>query len=184
MQSEQFLKSTLELIKTLAVVFIIAFVLKTFLIQTFVIEGQSMEPNFHNGQYLLIDKLSYRFKEPTRGDVVILIPPDDSTKDYIKRVIGRPGDTVEIVHNQVKVNGQIIPEPYLNQGEETQVMDSDLQDYKTTLGQDQYFVLGDNRKNSRDSRSIGTIPKGNIVGRALFVFLPINQAHFLHHITY
>lgn len=176
-----FLKSLFEFIKTIAVVLVLAFIIKAFLIQTFIIDGSSMEPNFHNNEYLIVDKFSYHFSNPKRGDVDILIPPDDITKDYIKRVIGVPGDTVDIKDGDVFVNGKKLYEPYLKQGEKT-LIDDDIEKQMTVkLKSDQYFVLGDNRTNSRDSRPIGPIPKINIIGKTLLVVFPTSNFKVVNH---
>ncbi len=166
-----FLEFILDFFKTLFLVALAAFLIRYFLVQPFIIEGNSMEPSFHDGEYLLTDKLSYRFRLPERGEVIIFHPPENPGVSYIKRIIGLPGDTVEIRGGKVIVNGKILTEPEISGPTET----TDVRGLKTVVGPDSYFVLGDNRSHSRDSREIGTIPKVNISGRVWFVVLPIKD---------
>jgi signal peptidase I len=142
----------------------------------FRIEGDSMEPNLHNGEYVLIDKISYLLHPPERGDVVVFTPPNNE-RDYIKRVIGLPGDTVEVKGGQVYVNGVKLDEPYLQQ-----VILRD--ESARVVEQGRYFVLGDNRNNSSDSRSFGTITPQSIVGRAWLVYWPPSDWSTVPHHTY
>lgn len=175
------LLNALETIKTLAIVIIVAFVLKTYLIQTFVIDGQSMEPNFHQNEYLLVDKLSYRLAEPRRGDVIVFIPPEEPTKNYIKRIIGLPGDHVEIQGGEIFVNDIKINEPYIK---DKLTISSVVAEYDIKLKSGSYFVLGDNRNNSKDSRSIGPIPEKNIIGRTFIVLFPFKNTRLVTHLDY
>ena len=141
----------------------------------FRIEGQSMEPNLHDGEYVLIDKVSYMLHPPERGDVVVLTRPND--RDFIKRVIGLPGDTVEIRNGHVIVNGTVLDEPYLNQPVHTDYPSQKVEDGR-------YFVMGDNRNNSSDSRSFGSIAAADIVGRAWVVYWPPADWAVVPHHTY
>lgn len=125
-----------------------------------------MEPSFHNGDYLIVDEISYRFVEPQRGDVVVFNYPDNPSQRYIKRVIGLPEETVEIINGNVMIktgDRQFILDEasYLPQFTQTQG------DIITSLSKEEYFVLGDNRISSSDSRRWGTLPRENIVGRVL-----------------
>jgi signal peptidase I len=144
----------------------------------FRIEGQSMEPNLHDGEYVLIDKISYMLHTPERGDVVVFTPPNNE-RDYIKRVIGLPGDTVEVRGGRVYVNGAALDEPYLSSP-----TNSADQSYRVDEGR--YFVMGDNRNNSSDSRSssIGAITPQSIVGRAWLVYWPPSDWSVVPHHTY
>lgn len=128
------------------------------------IDGSSMEPTLHHGEFVIVSKLNYRFGEPQRGDIVVFDFPRNITQEYIKRVIGLPGDRVRIDDQQLYVNGQRVNEPYVNtpahyEGE-WQVPDDAL------------FVLGDNRNNSSDSHNWGVVPMSNVIGEALFVYWP------------
>lgn len=165
------LEFILDFFKTLFLVALAAFLIRYFLVQPFIIEGNSMEPNFHDSEYLLTDKLSYRFTSPQRGEVIIFHPPENPGVNYIKRVIGLPGETVEIKEGKVFVNGKLFNEPEIEA--ETQV--TSQKELKLTVPFDTYFVLGDNRPHSRDSRELGTIPKINITGRVWFVVLPFQD---------
>lgn len=124
-----------------------------------------MEPNFHDGEFLLVNKIVYMLHAPERGDVVVLRYPPVPSRDFIKRVIGLPGDRVEIINGRVHINGEMLSEPYpLNEGSYTYG--------PVTVGSDEYFVLGDNRNNSSDSHSWGMLPAKNIVGKAWFAYWP------------
>ena len=153
-----------ELIETIALTVVI-FLLIRFAVQNFRIEGFSMEPNFHDGQFLIVNKLIYVLHPPERGDVIVFVPPNNTTRDFIKRVIGLPGDRIEIVNGRVSVNGAPLDEPYpLNPGtysSETLVVPAD-----------EYFVLGDNRNNSSDSHSWGPVPANSIIGKAWVSYWP------------
>jgi signal peptidase I len=142
----------------------------------FRIEGDSMEPNLHNGEYVLIDKISYLLHPPERGDVVVFTPPNNE-RDYIKRVIGLPGDTVEVKGGQVYVNGDVLDEPYLKN-----LIHTDTPARVVEAGR--YFVMGDNRNNSSDSRAFGTITPQSIVGRAWLVYWPPSDWSTVPHHTY
>ncbi len=142
----------------------------------FRIEGASMEPNLHDSEYVLIDKISYHLHSPERGDVIVFERPGND-RDYIKRVIGLPGDTVQIAGGQVVVNGQPLDEPYLGQP-----MVGDMPARQVEPGR--YFVLGDNRNNSSDSRAFGSIPLNDIIGRAWLVYWPPSDWTVVPHHTY
>lgn len=142
----------------------------------FRIEGDSMEPNLHNGEYVLIDKVSYLLHAPERGDVVVFTPPNES-RDYIKRVIGLPGDTVQVTGGQVYVNGVLLDEPYL-----TGYVNNDMP--ARVVEEGRYFVMGDNRNNSSDSRTFGSITPQSIVGRAWLVYWPPSDWSTVPHHTY
>ena len=167
-------KGLVEIVKTLATVFIVAFVLKTFVIQTFIIEGQSMEKSFHTGEYLLIDKLSYRVTNPKRGDIVVFIPRDDISKSYIKRVIGLPGEKLKITSDKIIINDEVISESSYLGDTIGSIIEPD-ESYSINLNDNEYFVMGDNRDSSRDSRVIGPIHKEQITGRAFLVIFPFNN---------
>jgi len=153
-----------EIAKIVIIALLIVMPIRYFLFQPFFVKGQSMEPNFENGDYLIVDELSYRFREPQRGEVIVFKYPEDPTQRYIKRVIGLPGETVEIKDGKITISNQ--------QGaqvlDESDYLSSDVQtmgDIKVTVGQNQYFVLGDNRYASYDSRRWGLLPEEDIIGR-------------------
>jgi len=168
-----FLVSFFDFIKTIAVIVILAFVIRVLIIQPFIVEGESMEPTFKTKDYLITEKVSYRFRPPQRGEVVIFNPPDRSTENYIKRIIGLPGDQIEIKEGNIYVNKEKLIEPYLNSIDKKLV--SQKEGYTTVLKDNEYFVMGDNRSHSRDSREIGSIPKQNVVSKVWFRLLPLDQ---------
>ncbi|EKD56468.1 MAG: hypothetical protein ACD_58C00177G0002 [uncultured bacterium] len=162
-----------ELFKTIIFVLIMAFLLRFFIFQPFMVQGISMEPNFHDSQYLIVDRLSYRIKEPVRGDVVVFVAPDHQNTDYIKRIIGLPGEKVEITDNKILINDSPINEKYLPSDYKTLINDSNEADLIKNLSQEEYFVMGDNRQHSLDSRIFGQIKKSAIIGRAWAVLYPL-----------
>ena len=147
-----------EIVDTVLLMLLIYVVTRT-LVQTFRIEGVSMEPNLHDGQYLIINKLVYHLHPPTRGDVVVFHYPRNPSRDFIKRIIGLPGENVEVRGEHIFINDEELKEPYaLHQG-----------NYAwgpQILGEDEYFVLGDNRDSSSDSHTWGPVPTDAIVGKA------------------
>ena len=159
-------KAIRELIETLALTLVI-FLLVRFAAPNFRIEGFSMEPNFHDGQYLFVNRLIYMLHPPERGDVIVLVPPTSTSRDYIKRVIGLPGERVEIVSGRVLIGGQELQEPYpLNPGT--------YSFGPVTVGSDEYLVLGDNRDNSSDSHSWGMLSAKEIIGKAWITYWPLD----------
>ena len=153
-----------ELLETIILTLVIFFLVRT-VIQNYRIDGSSMEPNFHNGQFLIINKLAYKLGEPRRGDVIVFHYPRDPSRDFIKRIIGVPGDVVEIRSGEVYINGQLIDEPY-KPGEGTY----DASPVLVPPGE--LFVLGDNRNNSSDSHSWGLLPFDKVIGRAIVSYWP------------
>ena len=153
----------LELIKIAILAGITIFVIRALIFKPFYVKGQSMEPNFYEKDYLIIDEITYRFREPERGEIIVLKSPV-STDFYLKRVVGLPGERVKvengkvIIYNDDNPKGMILNETYLNSI-------STSGSVSFTLGDDQYFVLGDNRGASFDSRSFGAISRSAIIGR-------------------
>jgi signal peptidase I len=150
--------------------------IRLFLAQPFVVEGQSMHPTFENGDYLIVDELTYRFHAPERGDVVVFRYPGNHSVFYIKRVIGLPGESVAITRGQVSittVDGEKIAldEPYV-------IVEDATYSKAVHLGVGEYFVLGDNRPNSSDSRVWGALGENDIIGRPLVRLLPPSEAGF------
>ena len=150
--------------------------LRMFVISPFVVDGESMYPTFSNLDYLIIDDISYRFAEPNRGDVVVFRYPLDPSVFYIKRIIGLPGDTVTISHGAVSVKNAVgisetLSEPYVATEDATYSK-------SVTLSTGEYFVMGDNRPNSSDSRVWGPLPKKDIIGRVFLRLLPASKASF------
>ena len=160
-------------VRAFDIILIIGLSLRLFVIQPFVVEGPSMEYNFHDKEDILVDKVSYHLRAPIRGEVVVFIAPKSPSDDYIKRMIGLPGDTVKIDQGKVYVNDKLLDESFLSESGRTPVENGIFQ---VKVGPDQYFVLGDNRPHSSDSRDWGLVPKNNLIGRAVVVVWPINMA--------
>lgn len=164
-----------ELVQVLVISLAIIIPVRYFLIQPFYVKGASMEPNFFDHEYLIIDELSYRFREPQRGDIVVLRYPNDQKQYFIKRIIGLPNETVEILNGQVKIfnethpNGIALDEHmYLDQPftQTTRMM---------TLKRDEYFVMGDNRVASLDSRYFGPVKRELVVGKVWIRGWPLDR---------
>ena len=149
----------IELLQVVIVALAIIIPVRYYFIKPFYVKGASMEPSFYDNEYLVIDEISYRFKEPIRGEIVVFRYPRDPKQFFIKRIVGLPGETVQITGNQVFVNGDEVEEPYLNPGTQTKG------EIVITLQGDEYFVLGDNRSFSLDSRSFGPLKEEFIIGR-------------------
>ena len=163
-----------EFLKIIIISLIIVVPVRYFLFQPFVVRGQSMEPNFHNGDYLIIDELSYRLRDPQRGEIVVFRSPVGQTTYYIKRIIGLPGETVRIKDGKViiyTIQGKEIDLNELNYLPSSSKTSGNLE---VSLGYDQYFVLGDNRSASYDSRRFGPISRKDIIGRVYFRAWPLD----------
>jgi|SRR3990167_7324835 len=158
-----------------AIALALAFTIRFYVAAPYLVQGTSMDPTFHSTDYLIIDRVSYRFGDPQRGDVVVFRFPQDPSRSFIKRVIGLPGETVSIKDQKVTVindahpDGFTIDEPYIAT---ENLRESDT---RVTLGKDEFFVMGDNRKASADSRTWGTLPRNNITGRALLRLYPFTS---------
>lgn len=148
------------------------------------INGESMEPNFHNGEFILTNKVLYKFRQPERGDVVIFKSPPDPTIDYIKRIIGLPGDTVTVQNNAMYVNGQKVVEPYL--APDTPIFGGTFlaEGQSIVLTPDTYFMMGDNRAHSSDSRDFGPVNESAFIGTAVFRYWPLSALGPIPHPTY
>lgn len=168
----------LELIKVVAISLAIIIPIRAYVAQPFYVEGASMEPNFYNKEYLIVDEISYRFSDPERGEVIIFRPPNNYSVYYIKRIIGLPGETVEIINNQIKIYNTENPEGFIL--DESKYLDEEnfttMEERKyPAISSDEYFVLGDNRQNSMDSRRFGMIKRSNIKGQVFLRALPFNR---------
>jgi len=165
-----------EIIKFSLIALAIVIPIRVYVAQPFIVSGASMEPTFESGEYLIIDQLTYHFEPPQYGDVVIFHYPKDPSKYFIKRIIGKPGDTILIErgivfrYNDENPDGVEIDEPYLSDAHRSR--DS----FRVTLEENQYFVLGDNRAESSDSRIWGPLPAELIVGRPLIRLFPPQDA--------
>lgn len=167
-------KSTLrEVIESLVIAVVLALIIRTFILQPFYIPTGSMEPNLMVQDHIIVNKIGYRFWEPQRGDIVVFRFPKDPSKDFVKRLIGLPGDKVEIRKSKLYINGNLVPEKYLPAGLEFGSFGP------TVIPENSYFMMGDNRNNSDDSRSWGVLPRENVIGKAVLIYWPLNRIHLL-----
>jgi signal peptidase I len=173
------MKAVLREVALTLILAIIIFVLLQATVQSFVIIGSSMQPNFHEGERLLINKVVYKFRQPERGDVIIFHPPSGQQTDYIKRVIGLPGESVEIKDGVVYIHeegGNVFSLA------ESYIADPAGEDFEgDKIPENEYFVLGDNRNNSNDSRNFGPVSREAIIGKAWFSFWPSSDWGLVSH---
>lgn len=164
-----------DLVRVIVISLAIILPIRYFLVQPFYVKGASMEPNFYDHEYLIIDELSYHLREPARGEIVVFRYPKDPSQFFIKRIVGLPGETIEIQNEKLKIkNGE-------NAGgidiEETYVEDGNFSyvSKEVKLGEDEYYLLGDNRRSSLDSRSFGPVARDFIIGRAWIRGWPLDR---------
>ena len=163
-----------ELLEVILIAFLPFFIISQFIARPFIVQGASMEPSFQNGNYLIIDIISYRFNDPERGDVVVFRYPGNRSLYYIKRIIGLPGDHISLRDGDVFVNGKITQEKYFS-------LDVDTLAFNRTdfsLVENQFFVMGDNRAASFDSRNWGPLKRDDIIGAARFRIWPLLEFEF------
>jgi len=170
-----------EWVKSLFIAGVLAFLIHTFLFAVVIVSGSSMEPTLHNNERLIMNKIIYKIHLPERGDIIVFHATEN--EDYIKRVIGLPGETIEFRNDQLYINGKVHNEPYL---------DIEKKEWESkgillttnygpiTVPKDSVFLLGDNRNNSRDSREIGSISLSRVVGKANIVIWPLSRISFLN----
>lgn len=167
-----------DIVKFALIALLIVIPIRVYVAQPFVVRGASMHPTFENGEYLIVDQLSYRFHPPERGDVIVMRYPKDPSVFFIKRIIGLPNETVELAGSRITIDtvgepAVVLDEPYVAEGR----FGSEYATY--TLGAGDYFVLGDNRLESSDSRAWGLLPKKDIMGRAFLRLLPPTRISIL-----
>jgi len=165
----------LIIVAALVVIFVLAILVAT---SSFAVEGNAMEPGFHPGELVMVSRAAYQQSLPQRGDVIVFHYPVDRTLEYIKRVIGLPGETLEINEGQVTIDGQALAEPYLLHQE------PDPQSGKWVVPSDSYFVMGDNRLHSSDSRSWGVVSRELIIGKVWLSYWPLNSWGAVPPVTY
>jgi signal peptidase I len=175
-----------DLLKVLLIALAIILPIRYYVAQPFIVSGASMEPTFYTSEYLIIDELSYHLHLPERGDIIVFRYPKDNTQYFIKRIIGLPGETVKIIDNKVIVSnpqhptGFALDEKYLPAGDTT----FPYGDNTRTLGTSEYFVLGDNRLASSDSRFWGPVPSNDIVGKVFLRAFPFQSIRKFNHVEY
>lgn len=169
-----------EIVETVAL-FAVIFTLARMTIGNYSIIGQSMEPNYHEAQRLLVDRVSPRLGWLNRGDIVIVHSPAQADIELIKRLIGKPGDEVQLRDNRVFVNGVALDEPYLPSDANSGPRNNDT---SWKLGDNQYFIMGDNRSASQDSRFFGPVEGTRVAGRALVVYWPFSEFSLVRHHVY
>ncbi|MFC7320426.1 signal peptidase I [Halobacillus campisalis] len=175
-------KQWLEWVKALAIAALLAIVIRVFLFAPVIVEGPSMSPNLHDGDHLIVSKINYSLGEPDRFDVTVFHASDQ--QDFIKRVIGLPGDEVAMQGDELYINGEVVEEPYLEDSKE-EAAEGELVTEDFTIDElpgghsevpeDHVLVLGDNRDNSTDSRAIGMVSYDQLVGVGLFTYWPFNR---------
>ncbi len=165
--------------EAMKIVFLVLFIvlpIRYFLFQPFIVRGASMEPSFEEADYLIVDQLSYRFRDPERGEVVVFYYPDNPSKRHIKRIVGLPGENIFITNGEVSIEKDgdtiILEEDYI-------MLEGETKGNGTSLREDEYFVVGDNRDASLDSRRWGALQRENIIGRVIFQISPFSVFSFL-----
>jgi len=166
------LQEVWEWVRSIIIAIILALLFRMFLVEHFLVDGQSMYPTLQDNERIIVNKLVYRLQEPEYGEIIVFEYQDN--RDFIKRVVGEEGDKIKIDDNQLYVNSNRVEEPYIKK--------NSVEDYgPVTVPEDHYFVLGDNRANSRDSRydDVGHVSMEEIKGRAAVVFWPLDRARFI-----
>jgi len=158
---------TREIIETIALTVFI-FIVIHFTVQNYLVDGISMQPGLQNGEYVLVNKVAYVFHAPERGDVIVFEWPVDTTKNLIKRVVGLPGDKIVLTGSTVTVDGVTLNEPYIS-------APLNFSGKELTVPANDYFVMGDNRPDSDDSRTWGFLPRNYIIGKAVMIYWPFNH---------
>lgn len=175
----------IEFIQTLVVFAAIGTAIYLFIAQPHKVSGSSMFPNFQNGDYIITNKVGYRFGQPQRGQVIVFKDPLNESEDFIKRIIGLPGEKVKVSDCHIFVNGQQLNETaYLNPSICTTGGRFLPDDQETVIPDDHFFVLGDNRPQSSDSREWGFITRGEIIGQAFFRYWPENEIGIVPTMSY
>ena len=161
-----------ELLEAIAVAIIVSALLIIFVVQAFYIPSESMEPTLEPGDRILVNKFIYNFREPKRREIIVFNYPLDPQRKFVKRIIALPGDRIKIEEGKVFINGEQLKEEY--------VLENSYTDFaEVKVPADNYFVLGDNRNNSKDSRYWGFVPEKNIVGHPFIIFWPLSRIQFM-----
>jgi signal peptidase I len=177
-----------EWIKALLIAAALVFLIRWLAFTPFIVDGESMMPNFHNGERMIVNKLIYDIRDPERSEVIVFLAPEG--KDFIKRVVGLPGDKVRVDGDNVYINGEPISEPYIQDEIDKAALEGRIYNNSTlsiteevTVPANSLFVMGDNRPRSKDSRfsQVGFVPYDKIVGRADLVYWPLSSLRFIKH---
>jgi signal peptidase I len=172
-------KEMVEWLKTIIFALLIAFLVRNYLFQPYKVQMGSMQPTLHNNDLIMVNKITYRIKKPNRGDIVVFNPPGNTSNiHYIKRIVGLPGESVQVKEGKVFINQTELIEPYLSQ------IDTPGFVGPVVLGADEFFVLGDHRNNSMDSRDFGAITKDHIHGKTMFVLWPMKDFQVFGQVKY
>ncbi|HOI25683.1 MAG TPA: signal peptidase I [Caldisericia bacterium] len=172
-------KEMVEWLKTIIFALLIAFLVRNYLFQPYRVQMGSMQPTLHNNDLIMVNKIVYRINPPKRGDIVVFNPPGNTSNiHYIKRVIGLPGESIEVKNGKVFINQTELIEPYLSQ------IDTPGMVGPVVLGENEFFVLGDHRNNSMDSRDFGAITKDHIHGKTMFVLWPMKDFQVFGQVKY
>ncbi|SET44593.1 signal peptidase I [Paenibacillus sp. NFR01] len=179
----------LEWIKAIVIALVLVILIRWLLFKPFIVDGPSMQPNFHTGERVIVNEILYDFRAPHKGEVIVFHVPSEG-RDFIKRVIAVAGDTVKVEGDVVTVNGEPIDEPYIKDAVDAAHNNNALYNNKDfpnedfpdgTVPEGHIFVMGDNRSDSTDSRMIGYVPLSDIVGRADLIFWPMDDIKVINH---
>ncbi|MBK9928042.1 MAG: signal peptidase I [Anaerolineales bacterium] len=171
-QAENWKRFTLDILETIILAVVLYFGINAVSARVRV-DGLSMNPTLQNGEYILVSRVTYKTGQPQRGDIIVFSLPTDQRQDLIKRVIGLPGETVSVQDGEVKINGFVLQEPYIAQ--------PPIYNGEWTVGDNELFVLGDNRNDSKDSHQWGLLPQENVIGKALLIYWPPSEWKFINH---
>ncbi len=170
-----------EVLQVVIIALAIVVPIRFFIFQPFIVKGASMEPSFHGGDYLIIDEITYRFREPERGEIIVFKYPLDTSQRFIKRIIGLPGEKVDVDKGRIVITSPLGEKKFLDETLYISIPLSEMQleNASLTLGQNQYFMMGDNRTHSFDSRQWGFLNRKDIIGRVVFrAWPPLNVNFF------
>lgn len=181
---QSFGSHVIEFIQTLVIFAVVAIIVYAFIAQPHKVSGSSMFPNLHHGDYLITDKLSYRFNPPQRGQIIVFKNPREESQDYIKRIIGLPGEKVKVQDGHIYVDGKTLKESYLSPEIITNPGAFLQEGQEIAVEKERYLVVGDNRPASSDSREWGFITKEEIIGKAFLRYWPINSTGIISAATY
>ncbi len=193
---KNFLQALIEIVVYIFIILTSVIVIRYFIIAPFSVDGSSMEPSLHDSELIIINKigytevLEYKIGEPERGDIVVIIPPNDTSKFYVKRIVGLPTEKIEFTNGEVIIKNDAYPlgtrldETYLSDANRYTNPPGGYRNKVVSLGDREYYVLGDNRSHSHDSRSFGAVNKSNIVGKVWFVAWPFNKFRTTPHFDY